>query len=185
MSDIERLRLVATVARTASMNVAAQVHGTSQPSVTRAVAGMEKLLGFALFERGSAGTTPAPGALPALAVIERVVAGLDELRELGCSSRSTISVCRTLNVYLPDYIEGRITRWNRAHEVQVEQCIVDDPVAALRSGECDLAVVHLTGPMLEGVETQVVRALGRAGRVELLNRPAPSGRVAAFLKYLG
>ena len=67
----------------------------------------------------------------------------------------------------------------------VEQCIVDDPVAALRSGECDLAVAHLTGPMLDGLERQVVRALGRAGRVELLNRPAPSGHLAAFLNHLG
>lgn len=69
MSDIERLRVVATVARTHSISEAARVHGVAQSTVTRSVAKTEELVGFALFRRTAEGAPPTPAARPAIAVL--------------------------------------------------------------------------------------------------------------------
>ncbi|MEC4615117.1 LysR family transcriptional regulator [Tsukamurella tyrosinosolvens] len=171
MSDIERFRVVATVARTRSMNMAARAHGIAQSTVTRYVAATERTLGFALFERGPGGASPAPAGLPALAIIERIVADIDELSALSGTAQQTVTLCRTAEIGLPDHLEGAVARWNREHELQIECRIVDDPVEALRSGESDLAVALVTGPRLEGFEAVPVRLWSRGRRVELLNRP--------------
>ncbi|MBS4100118.1 LysR family transcriptional regulator [Tsukamurella paurometabola] len=140
MSDIERFRVVATLARTRSMTMAARAHGIAQSTVTRYVAATESVLGFALFERGPGGASPAPAGLPALTIIERIVAELDELDSLGGTAKQSITICRTAEIGLPDHLEGAVARWNREHELQIEYRIVDNPVEALRSGEADLAV---------------------------------------------
>lgn len=83
MSDIERLRVVATVARTHSISEAARVHGIAQSTVTRSVAKTEQLVGFPLFRRTAEGARPTTAAQSAITVIERIVSGFDELRALG------------------------------------------------------------------------------------------------------
>lgn len=184
MSDIERFRVVATLARTRSMNMAARAHGIAQSTVTRYVAATERSLGISLFERGPGGAAPAPSAGPALALIERIVADLAELDALTGAPVRSVTISRTAEIGLPDYLEGRITRWNLEHQLQIEQSIVDDPVAALRSAECDLAVARIEGPMLIGLETRVVRVWARGVRIELLNRPDASPQTRAVLDHL-
>lgn len=184
MSDIERFRVVATLARTRSMTMAARTHGIAQSTVTRYVAATERRLGFPLFERGPAGATPAPSAGAALALIERIVADLADLDALSGAPTQSVVICRTAAIGLPDHLKGRITRWNREHQLQVEQRTVDDPVAALRSGEADLAVALVTGPLLDGLETRAVRVWSRDRRVELLNRPDASPPTRAVLDDL-
>lgn len=101
MSDIERFRVDATVARTRSMNMAARAHGIAQSTVTRYVAATERTLGFALFERGPGGASPAPAGLPALAIIERIVADIDELSALSGTAQQSVTLCRTAEIGLP------------------------------------------------------------------------------------
>ncbi|BDH58072.1 hypothetical protein [Tsukamurella sp. PLM1] len=127
-------------------------------------------MGFPLFERGPGGASPAPTGLQALAVIERIVAELDELDSLSGTPKQSVTITRTAEIGLPDHLEGKVTRWNREHELQIEYVIVDDPVAALRSGESDLAVALVTGPRLEGFEAVPVRMRSQGRRVEPLAR---------------
>ena len=180
MSDIERFRVVATLARTRSMNLAARAPGIAQSTVTRYVAATERTLGFALFERGPGGATPAPAGLPALAII----ADIDELNALSDTAQQAVTISRTAEIGLPDHLEGKVTRWNREHELQIQQVLVEDPVAALRSGESDLAVALVTGPRLEGVEAVPVRVWSRGRRVELLNRPDLRSQARAVVDHL-
>ncbi|NMD57726.1 MULTISPECIES: LysR family transcriptional regulator [Tsukamurella] len=184
MSDIERFRVVATLARTHSMNLAARAHGIAQSTVTRYVAVTERSLGFAVFERGPRGTSPTPAGLPALAIIERIVADIDELNALSGTAQRSVTISRTAEIGLPDHLEGKVTRWNREHELQIQQVLVDDPVAALRSGESDLAVALVTGPRLEGFEAVPVRVWSRGRRVELLNRPDVRSQARAVVDHL-
>ncbi|MCS3782246.1 hypothetical protein [Tsukamurella ocularis] len=129
-------------------------------------------------------TTPAPAGLPALAIIERIVADIDELSALSGTAQQSVTISRTAGVGLPDHLEGKVTRWNREHELQIHQVIVDDPVAALRSGESDLAVALVTGPRLEGFEAVPVRVWSRGRRVELLNRPDLRSQARAVVDHL-
>ncbi len=184
MSDIERFRVVATLARTRSMTVAARAHGIAQSTVTRYVAATERELGFALFERGPGGASPAPAGLPALAVIDRIVAAIGELEALSGAAKQSVTISRTAEIGLPDHLEGKVTRWNREHELQIHHVFVEDPVAALRSGESDLAVALLTGPLLDDLETRAVRVWSRGRRVELLNRPNARPQARAVLAHL-
>ncbi len=184
MSDIERFRVVATLARTRSMNLAARAHGIAQSTVTRYVAATERELGYALFERGPGGASPAPAGLPALAVIDRIVAGIDDLTTLSGAAQQSVTISRTAEIGLPDHLEGKVARWNREHELQIHEVIVDDPVAALRSGESDLAVALVTGPSLEGFEAVPVRVWSRGRRVELLNRPDVRAQARAVVDHL-
>lgn len=64
MTDIDRLRLVATVVRTRSIHETARAHGVAQSTVTRAVAAAESLVGFELFARSTNGSHPRPEAAP-------------------------------------------------------------------------------------------------------------------------
>lgn len=184
MSDIERLRVVATVARTHSMNEAARVHGVAQSTVTRSVAATERLLGFALFQRGTAGAQLAVGAAEALALIDRIVADFDALRTIGGGRPAAIRIAHRNDVPLPDRIDGLIGRWNRSNTLLVEVIAHDDPIGALTAGEVDFALERFTRDMHHDLEGQVVRVT-RLDRVELINRPAPSAEVRSFLSYLG
>ncbi|MGZ9837796.1 LysR family transcriptional regulator [Tsukamurella ocularis] len=94
------------------MNTAARAHGIAQSTVTRYVAATERELGFALFERGPGGASPAPAGLPALAVIERIVAELDQLDALSGAAEQSVTISRTAEIGLPDHLEGKVARWN-------------------------------------------------------------------------
>lgn len=184
MSDIERLRVVATVARTHSMHEAARVHGIAQSTVTRSVAAAEQLVGFPLFQRATSGAQLAAGARAAIAVIERIVAGFDELRALGAGRPAGIRFAHRADVALPDRLDGAITRWNRAESVLAEAVLDDDPVGAVRAGKAEFAVARFAAGETHDLDGQVVR-LTRLDRTELIHRPAPSEEVRAFLRFLG
>lgn len=183
MSDIERLRVVATVARTHSMNEAAKVHGVAQSTVTRSVAAAESLVGFPLFQRGSAGAQLAVGAPAAITLIERIVTGFDELRALSGAGPASIRIAHRDGIVLPGMLDSAIVRWNRENTLRAETIVHDDPIEALRAGEVTFAVVWNSGDLVEGFETEVIRVV-RGGRLDLLSPKAPSDRVRGFLKTL-
>lgn len=181
MSDIERLRVVATVAHTHSISEAARVHGVAQSTVTRSVAAAEKLVGFPLFRRGVEGAQLATGARSAITLIERIVGGFDELRTLGDVRPATLRLAHRADLPLPAHLESTIIRWNRESTPRTETVILDDPLAALRAGEVEFAVVLRSGPLLEDLETNMVKVT-RTSRVEVLNRPDPSPEMRSFLQ---
>ncbi|KXP10672.1 hypothetical protein AXK57_10165 [Tsukamurella pulmonis] len=68
--------------------------------------------------------------------------------------------------------------------MQIQQVVVDDPVATLRCGESDLAVALVTGPSPEEFEAVPVRVWSRGRRVELLNRPDLRSQARAVVDHL-
>lgn len=182
MSDIERLRVVATVARTHSITEAARVHGLAQSTVTRSVAVAEELVGFPLFQRSAQGARPTEGARPAIRVIERIVADFDELRALRDARATALHLAhRAEDVPLPTRLEDTIVLWNRDQAPAVETVTMDDPVAAVRAGEAAFAVVRNSGELLPGLVTVMVRVT-RLERIELVHLPAPAAEAATFLR---
>lgn len=181
MSDIERLRVVATVARTHSITEAARVHGLAQSTVTRSVAVAEELVGFPLFQRSAQGARPTEGARPAIRVIERIVADFDELRALRDARATALRLAHRADVPLPTRLEDTIVLWNREQAPAVEAVTVDDPVAAVRAGEAAFAVVRNSGELLPRLVTVMVRVT-RLERIELVHLPAPAVDAAAFLR---
>ncbi|MGX9295753.1 LysR family transcriptional regulator [Tsukamurella paurometabola] len=180
MSDIERLRVVATVARTHSISEAARVHGVAQSTVTRSVAKTEELVGFALFRRTAEGAPPTPAARPAIALIERIVSGFDELRALGGDRPASLRLAHRADLPIPTRLEDTIVLWNRENTPTVEPVILDDPVAAVHAGEAAFAVVRNTGPLRPDLDTVMVRVT-RLERIELLHLPDPPTEAESFL----
>lgn len=60
--NLRHLRAMSAVVRLGSVSAAAQAVGISQPAITQALAGLERLLGLGLFERRPDGMVPAPAA---------------------------------------------------------------------------------------------------------------------------
>ncbi|WP_158635037.1 LysR family transcriptional regulator [Tsukamurella asaccharolytica] len=180
MSDIERLRVVATVARTHSISEAARVHGVAQSTVTRAVAAAEELVGFPLFRRTVEGAQPPAGARSAIGLIERIVGGFDELRVLGADRPAAFRLAHRANLPVPARLEDTVVLWNRENTPAVEPIVVEDPVAAIRAGEASFALVANSGPLLPDLETVMVRVT-RLERIELLHLPEPPTEAAAFV----
>lgn len=180
MSDIERLRVVATVARTRSISEAARAHGVAQSTVTRSVAKTEELVGFPLFRRTAEGAHPTTGARSAITLIERIVGGFDELRALGANRPAAFRLAHRADLPVPARLEDTVALWNRDNTPTVEPIVVEDPVAAVRAGDASFALVTNSGPLLPGLETVMVRVT-RLERIELLHLSEPPTEAAAFL----
>lgn len=77
LPNIRHLRVFREVARCHGVSAAAEREHLSQPAVTQAIAGLEKQLNVALFERRSDGMFPTPAGA---AFLTRVETALDHLR---------------------------------------------------------------------------------------------------------
>ncbi len=103
----------------------------------------------------------------------------DELRGLG-AERPALRLAHRADVPVPARLEDKLIMWNRDNSIEVTPVVVEDPVAALRTGEAEFAMISNSGPLVPDVETVVVR-LTRLERIELLHLPEPSAEAAAFL----
>jgi len=81
------LRVLVAIAEAGSMNKAAELLGTSQPAISRAVADLEHAFGVRLFDRGPQGILPTPYGE---ALLKRSVAVFDEIR-LGVEDLESLS----------------------------------------------------------------------------------------------
>ncbi|MRI52982.1 LysR family transcriptional regulator [Methylobacterium sp. DB1607] len=83
MMNPAHLDLFRAVLRHGGMTRAAAALGIGQPHVSRAIAGLEAELGFALFVRGHGAALPTREGEAFAREVERSYAGLDRLREAG------------------------------------------------------------------------------------------------------
>ncbi|CAM3789240.1 LysR family transcriptional regulator [Tsukamurella strandjordii] len=183
MSDIERLRVVATVAGTHSIIEAARVHGIAQSTVSRSVAAAERLVGFPLFRRDAVGVQLAAGARPAIVLIERIVAEFDALRGMNETRAAAIRIAHREEITLPGVLDSAVVRWNRESSILALPVVHTDPIAALRAGDAEFAAVWNSAGLVQGVATDVL-TLTRAGRLELLSPMDPSPEGRAFLRFV-
>ncbi|MET9327294.1 LysR family transcriptional regulator [Tsukamurella sp. NPDC003166] len=182
MTDIDRLRLVATVVRTRSIHETARAHGVAQSTVTRAVAAAERLVGFELFTRSATGSHPRPEAAPAVALIETIVTAFDALASLRGSPPTGLRIACTEPP--PPRVETSIAQWRREQAPPISEVTVDDPVAAVIAHEADFAVVPIGTAIPDDLIWQCVRAV-RGGGTALVHRRTESPQVTAFLRMIG
>ena len=78
---LQQLRYVITIAEMGSMNKAAQVLYTSQPSLTSSVRELEKELGITIFHRSGRGVTLSSDGEEFLVYARQAYAGFEDLRE--------------------------------------------------------------------------------------------------------
>ena len=79
---IEQLQIILEVARTGSISQAARNLSLSQPSLSAAVASLERELGLKLFNRSSRGMTPTPSGQEVLEIVESFNQELARIWEL-------------------------------------------------------------------------------------------------------
>src|SRR5262245_18156581 len=83
MTDrLDAISLFIRVARTRSFSVAAREHGVSQPTVSRAIAGLERDLGVAQFARNPRAVTLTEAGADYFARVECALHALDEATEV-------------------------------------------------------------------------------------------------------
>jgi len=150
--DLGALEVLLTVAQEGSLGAAARAYGVSQPAVSARIRGIERLVGFAVVDRGTRGSTLTPrGALLAewaQAVVDaahELDAGLDALRS---DARARLRLAASLTLaeqLLPEWL----ARWRVRHpEVHVSLTAGNTGETARRvlDGEADLGFVE--GPVL-------------------------------------
>ena len=159
--DLDSLALLLQVAALGSLGKAGIAHGLSQPAVTARIRGMERLVGFALVERGARGSSLTPAGalladwarevLDAAAVLDAGIASLRADREHRLRVAASMTVAEHL---LPGWLvalaaEQPDTAVSLAamNSTQVERAVL--------GGEADLGFVE--GPTVStDLDRQVI-----------------------------
>jgi DNA-binding transcriptional LysR family regulator len=143
-----RLRAFALVLDLGSVSAAADVLGYTQSAVSQQLAALEREVGAPLVDRTqrplrptAAGAALRPHAERILAELGRAEAAVDALR--GGSPRIRLAAFHSA---LSSFVPAAVRDLRRAHDdlvVEVLQLETHEAVEWLRSGQADLAVVHL------------------------------------------
>ncbi len=142
------LDLFRAVLRHGGMTRAADALGIGQPHVSRAIAQLERDLGFALFVRGHGSALPTPEAEAFAREVERVQAGLDHLRSAARQIRQMGSgpirvACQpSLAARLLPRAIRRLSEEHPGVTVTVHQPDPDTAWSWVSDGRCDLALVR-------------------------------------------
>jgi LysR family transcriptional regulator, regulator for metE and metH len=151
--EMRHLRLVAAIVEHATLTAAARVLGVSQPALSHQLRELELRLRLPLFERAARRMvlTPAGEHLSQIAreVLPQVDAfGRQVLDGQFSVTRGTVRVateCYTAYHWLPAVLRGFRDRWPHV-ELRVAPEHTAAPIAALREGTLDLALVYHRGP---------------------------------------
>jgi DNA-binding transcriptional LysR family regulator len=141
--DWDDLKITLAVARHGSLNAAARALGTTQPTVSRRLDGLERRIGVKLFERAAGGLSPTPlcEALVeslsqmdegALAVERRIAA-----RDPGLQGAITLT---SLAWFGEDVVAPLLARFCARHKPVTVNMINDPRRFNLSRGEADIAL---------------------------------------------
>jgi DNA-binding transcriptional LysR family regulator len=131
-SSVPQLRYVAAVARTGSFSAAARACRVSQPTVSAAVAELERRVGAALFRRSARGVELTPAGREILSQIESVLGALSDLDRAVETLRSPAR--KLLRIAFSPVLDPRILsavgdRFRADHadvEIIYKECTTDD-----------------------------------------------------------
>ncbi|MFD4178899.1 LysR family transcriptional regulator [Streptomyces anulatus] len=144
--ELRHLRALAALAESDTFTTAAAVLGTTQPTLSRTITQLEEIAGVRLVERTTREMSLTPAGRQFSATARELLASLDTaLNELGRTEAP-------LRLGWAWAGFGRHTvpllqEWKRAHAGAVELSRPPDPVAALRRGAIDAALVRRTPPL--------------------------------------
>jgi DNA-binding transcriptional LysR family regulator len=155
--DLRHLAALEAVARTCSFAKAAAELGYSQPAISQQIAGLERIVGTRLFERGSG---PKPVKLTAAGelllrhvevVQARLAAAQADLEALVAGESGTLRIGTFQSVaarVLPPLVQQFASEWPDVDLRLTERDDDTDLLALVERGELDLAFVML--PLPEG-----------------------------------
>ena len=141
--DWNRVRAFLVTVEEGSLSSAARALGTTQPTLGRQIAALEKELGIALFERVDNRLKPTPGGLELLEQARAMGVAASELslRASGQSTSLEGSVCITATVLMAAYrlppIVARLRRLEPGIRVEI---VSTDDTSHLGRREADIAI---------------------------------------------
>jgi LysR family transcriptional regulator for metE and metH len=147
--EMRHLRLVAAIAEHGSLTAAARTLGLTQPALSHQLRELETRLRSPLFERTARRMVPTPAGEQLTQIARSVLAQVDVFErqvldgELSVP-RGTVRVateCYTAYHWLPSLLREFQGRWPNI-EVRVAPEHTASPLAALRDGGLDLALVY-------------------------------------------
>lgn len=146
---IQHLRLVAAVGRHGTLTAAARELNLTQPALSHQLRALETRLRLPLYVRTPRRMVPTPGGERLLELATRVLSEVDafeaQVQTRGFSDAfGTIRVateCYTAYHWLPEVLRTFGKKWPNV-ELRIHPEYTASPVAALRDGALDLAVVH-------------------------------------------
>ncbi|MGA4878337.1 LysR family transcriptional regulator [Streptomyces lydicamycinicus] len=153
MIDVQRLRVLRTVAEHGSFNQAAQALRLTPSAISQHIAALERSLGAQVVARSTRGVTLTPAGRIMVGAAESVAAELahaqQEVDRLG-SGRTQLTIATFTSggrLLLP----GALTRLTTAHPdtvVHVREAEPEDSLPLVRQGAVDLALAyHFDGPL--------------------------------------
>lgn len=149
---LAQLRTFVTIAEKKHFGTAAQALGISQPSLSQALASLEKGLGVQLIERSTRRVIVTPAGVELLPFAQATLEAADDFLtqalvvddDLGGPLR--IGVIPTIAPYLLPRFLTIVRQDLPALEPRIIEDKTDALIAALRDGQLDVAVVALPGP---------------------------------------
>lgn len=161
--DLEDLRAFLTVVRTGSFRSAARELFTSQPTISRAVARLERGLGVELLHRGAHGVVTTAHGEALIPAARRVLAAATDLRRdvaaLGSGTMQLGATATSARTVLAPFL----SRWIPGHPEITVTALEDSERqlhARLAHGDCDLAIVSSPlSPSLEAMRITTARVI--------------------------
>ncbi|MBS0342251.1 MAG: LysR family transcriptional regulator [Proteobacteria bacterium] len=149
------VQMLLKLAELGSIQRTADAIGVTQPTVTQSLAGLEELLGVALFERHARGVRPTPACLDVLPAARQMFLGIAETAEMvlarHTSGKGVVRLLASASA-----INGLLLRalpeFSRAMpqtQVQLREAENDDLLLAITRGEVDLVVCRKPGVIPE------------------------------------
>ncbi|MEJ8280742.1 LysR family transcriptional regulator [Pseudonocardia spirodelae] len=148
---LPQLRAVVAVHDAGGFTAAAAVLRTAQPSLSRTVADVERLLGARLFERTTRRLEPTPVGEAVVAAARRALDGVAaELRHVervldGRAGTVRIATLPSLAAILLPGVVSAFRRERSAVRPEISDALADEVTDRVRSGRADLAVTVVHG----------------------------------------
>ncbi|MBN9756082.1 LysR family transcriptional regulator YbhD [Pseudonocardia sp. Ae406_Ps2] len=148
---LQQLRAVVAVHEAGGFTAASAVLRTAQPSLSRTVADVERLLGARLFERTTRRLEPTPVGETVVAAARRALDGVaTELRHVehvldGLSGTVRIATLPSLAAILLPGVVSAFRRERPGVRPEISDALADEVTARVRSGRADLAVTVVHG----------------------------------------
>lgn len=141
--DWDDLKITLTIARHGSLNAAARALGTTQPTVSRRLDGLEQRIGVKLFERAANGLSPTPlcaSLVESLSQMEESARAVERriaARDTGLQGRITVT---SLAWFGDDVLAPLLARFCARHKGVIIDLINDPRRFNLSRGEADIAM---------------------------------------------
>jgi DNA-binding transcriptional LysR family regulator len=141
--DWDDLKIVLAVARQGSINSAAKALGTTQPTVSRRLNGLERRIGVRLFERAAGGLSPTPlcaALVESLSAMEEGAQAVERriaARDTGLQGTITVT---SLAWFGDDVLAPLLARFSARHTLVTIDLINDPRRFNLSRREADIAL---------------------------------------------